>query len=81
MQLVWKDLNKGYDLRNSLKAFKGPVLIAQGRQDPIGEAIPFQIKESLPQAQMVFIEKSGHYPWLEQEEKFYQILHSFLSLK
>jgi pimeloyl-ACP methyl ester carboxylesterase len=42
----------------------------------------YEIKELLPQAQVTFIEKCGHFPWLENEKqvsKFYQVLRSALN--
>ena len=48
-----------------LGQYKGPVCIIQGRQDPIDESTAYEIKQSLPQAEVYFIERSGHLPWLE----------------
>ena len=48
-----------------LTQYKGPVCIIQGRQDPIDESTAYEIKQALPQAEVYFIERSGHLPWLE----------------
>ena len=64
-----------------LKNYTGTVHIIQGRQDPIGESTVYEIKEFLPQSQVTFIEKCGHFPWLENDEqvaKFYKVLRSAL---
>ena len=64
-----------------LKNFKGEVYIIQGRQDPIGESTVYEIKELLPQTQINFIEKCGHFPWLENESQvneFYVLLKKYL---
>jgi proline iminopeptidase len=50
-----------------LQHYKGIVHIIQGRQDPMGEATVFEIRDLLPQSKVHFIEKCGHFPWLEQE--------------
>ncbi len=53
----------------NLKRYKGPLLIMQGRQDPIGESNPYEDKMLMPQAKIVFIEKCGHIPWLEGKQQ------------
>jgi proline iminopeptidase len=61
----------------ALRAFKNPVYIIQGRQDPIGESTVFENKSYLPQAQINFIEMCGHFPWLEGDDaqaKFFTLL-------
>jgi proline iminopeptidase len=73
--LIWK---KKYDLHKSLKTFYKPVLLLCGRQDPIGESTAHQIRETLTQADLTFIEECGHYPWIEQPEKFYEIIIGFI---
>lgn len=65
----------------SLKKFKAPVWIIQGRQDPVGESTVYETKRILPQAKIFFIEKCGHLPWLENDEsagKFYELIKNAL---
>lgn len=67
---------------NLLKKYTGKVHIIHGRQDPIGESTVYEIKELLPKAKIHFIEKCGHFPWLENENQvseFYRVLHDFLN--
>lgn len=67
---------------SNLKKYTGIVHIIQGRQDPIGESTVYEIKELLPQSQITFIEKCGHFPWFENEDQvaeFYKALHSALN--
>jgi len=64
-----------------LRNFSGPVFLVQGRQDPIGESTIYEIKELLPQTQISMIEKCGHLPWLEKEDRqviFYELLEKAL---
>ncbi len=66
------------------KTFEGPVIIIQGRQDPIGESTVYEIIEILPQSRVNFIEKCGHFPWLENDEQrneFYKLLKSAIEIK
>jgi proline iminopeptidase len=67
---------------NNLKTYFGPVSILLGRQDPIGASTVFEIKDLLPQSEIYFVEKCGHFPWLENEktvEEFYKLVYSLLS--
>ena len=70
------------DRVNLLRNYNGIVHIIQGRQDPIGESTVYEIKDLLPQSQIHFIEKCGHFPWLENENQvseFYNQLNSALN--
>jgi proline iminopeptidase len=65
----------------NIRKYKNPVFIIQGRQDPIGEATVYETREALPQTKFTFIEKCGHFPWLEDEKavtEFYHLLNSAL---
>ena len=68
------------DFRRKLKNLKMPMLIIEGRYDRV--AIPrwsLKFKEYAPQAKFVMFEKSGHNPYIEEEEKYFQLLNEFLS--
>ena len=69
--LMWKDLHKNYDLKSGLIEYKGICIILKSRQDIIPEAVAYEIKELLPQAKIITIERSGHYPHLENPGLFY----------
>ena len=77
-QLMYADLFRNYHIKAAMTNFKNPVLIVQGRQDPIDAATAFQTKETLTQAKIEFVEKCGHFPWLEQPEKFFPVVNDFL---
>ena len=65
-----------------IRKYKNPVIIIQGRQDPIGESTVYETRETLPQAKFTFIEECGHFPWLESEKaatEFYRLLKAALS--
>lgn len=65
-----------------LKSIKIPVTLIQGHQDPCGSAMPFLLKESfLPHAKVQMIDRCGHFPWMEQPDLFFSILHSAMKLK
>ena len=77
--ILWYDLIiNEYDLRAEFKEFKSPVLIIQGRQDIVGESTAYQIHNHINNSQLKFIEECGHFPWLEQEEQFFNSINEFL---
>lgn len=71
----------GTERSKLLRHFKGEVCLIQGRQDPVGESTAYEIKNHLPQTSLHFIEKCGHFPWLEKAEQsgqFFELLNSCL---
>ncbi|MEW6737732.1 MAG: alpha/beta hydrolase [Acidobacteriota bacterium] len=77
--LIQDDLTeKKYDLRDLLKDFKEPVLVIQGKNDPIDESTADEISRNMSSSQLVFIEKSGHFPWIDQCQEFYTAVNNFL---
>jgi proline iminopeptidase len=77
--LMWKDLNKNYDLKSRLINYKGQCIIIRSRQDIIPGDAAYQIRELIPQAKIVIIEKSGHYPQWENPKVFYPALKKAFS--
>ncbi|MGE5796658.1 MAG: proline iminopeptidase-family hydrolase [Ignavibacteria bacterium] len=70
------------DFRTKLKDTKIPLLIIEGRYDRV--ALPrfsIKFKDFAPQAEFVMFEKSGHNPYLEEREKYFQLLNKFFSEK
>ncbi len=70
------------DFRTQLKKIKIPLLIIEGRYDRV--ALPrfsIKFKDYAPQAEFVLFEKSGHNPYLEEREKYFQLLNKFFSEK
>lgn len=68
--LMMADIEKGYDLRVGLARVASPVLIIQGRQDPLGDATAEEIHALLSASVIRYINQCGHFPWIEQPEKF-----------
>jgi proline iminopeptidase len=77
-QLIQADLLRNYDVHRQLSHFSRPVLIIHGHQDPMPEGVAFETKATLPNAQLIFLNESGHFPWLEQPDAFYKSLQTFL---
>jgi proline iminopeptidase len=79
-QWIWRDIQKrNLDLTEIESRFKKPVLILHGRQDPVGESVPQTLSRYYKNSKLIFIEKSGHYSWVEQPEKIFSAIENFLS--
>lgn len=75
---IWDDMIK-IELSEISRGYHKPVLVLHGRQDPVGELIPFVVSQTYPNSKLVFIEQAGHLPWLEQPEVFKEAIISFLN--
>ena len=68
------------DLTQGLDRITAKVLITVGRHDYICPlALSEHLHKGIPQSQLAIFEESGHFPWLEEPEKFFAILNGFLS--
>ena len=76
--LMQGDLAKNYHVESGMRSLSCPVLIIQGRQDPMPETVAVEIHGAARNSQLVFVDKCGHFPWIEQPEAFYGAVRSFL---
>jgi proline iminopeptidase len=70
----------GYNLRRRLSELTMPALVVAGAHDwitPSEEAR--ELATGLPNAQLVIFEACGHYPFLEEPERFAAVVEAFLS--
>ncbi|MBN8211121.1 alpha/beta hydrolase [Bacillus sp. NTK071] len=68
-----------YDVTRKLEFISVPTLIICGRYDvqcPLMYSI--EMDEGIPNSKMVVFEKSNHYPFLEEAERFTEVLDLFL---
>jgi proline iminopeptidase len=77
--LLFADLGKHYDLRPGLAKLDRPVLIIQGHQDPIGDKTAEDIHALIARSTLTYINKSGHFPWIEQPDDFRRAIAEFFS--
>lgn len=63
-----------WDLTKKLGAIKRPVYIIQGRQDFLNNGNPEILTFLLKREQLIYIEKCGHFPWIEQPAVFFDLL-------
>jgi len=77
--LMIQDLQKmNYNVKSKIGSFNFPTLVICGRQDPVGLFPSIYLKELNNKFNLVWIEKSGHFTWLEQPGAFYLELFKFL---
>lgn len=65
------------DIRAGLEKVKAPVLVIHGKQDPLETAD--EVHETFPGSRLELLDNAGHFPWLEQPERFYKVLDGFLA--
>lgn len=73
---VWQSLGD-YDLRAQLSELSFPTLVLHGRHDPIPIETARETTELLRGALVVF-EDSGHVPYVEEFDRFVEVLDHFL---
>lgn len=66
-----------FNLTQKLAGFKVPLTIIGGRQDPLS-FVGYEIKLLAPQAHLLWVEKSGHFPMFENPGQFNKLMHSVL---
>ena len=55
-----------------------PVLIVQGHQDPIGQKTAEDIHALIKSSTLRYIERSGHFPWIDDPHAFTRVVRRFL---
>lgn len=70
---------KTFDIGEQAYALDLPVRIIQGRQDPVNGGTQERLNERLKHSRIFYIERAGHFPWLEQPEAFFNALRKSLS--
>jgi proline iminopeptidase len=78
-ELLFTDMAKHYDLRPGLTQLNRPVLIIQGHQDPVGDKTAEDIHGVIKGSVLAYINKSGHFPWIEQPDDFRKAIAEFFA--
>jgi proline iminopeptidase len=71
----------GYDLRPRLKNFNHPVLVLNGRQDPMDPRMAYETSAAFSHSTLLFVDRAGHFPWFDQPKEFDKDLGDFLNPK
>lgn len=62
----------------ALKKRDIPALILHGRQDPMPESVALENQRLLRASRLVWLDRCGHWPWLEQPEALEKAMLAFL---
>ena len=62
----------------ALKKVDIPALIIHGRQDPMPESVALENQKLLRGSRLVWLDRCGHWPWIEQPEALEKALFEFL---
>ena len=67
-----------YDLGEGLGALDAPVLIVQGKHDPIGAETARETADLFSGSEVHFLDDAAHEPYVEQPGAFFEIVEPFL---
>ena len=76
--MMQADLANNYHVQSGMRSVFRPLLIIQGRQDPMPETVAIEIREAARNSQLLFVDECGHFPWIEQPKVFYSAVRTFL---
>ncbi|RZT15505.1 alpha/beta fold hydrolase [Fictibacillus sp. BK138] len=78
-QILGKDIQENYDLRNQLESVSHiPILVAQGSHDIITpELIQQLLIRDIPHAELVVIQECGHWTVVEKPQEMIQLAKEF----
>lgn len=68
-----------YDVRDAMRSFTAPTLVVQGRQDPLGDGLAVELASVVPNATLTFVNRAGHFSWLEQPDPVFAPIRAFLA--
>lgn len=67
------------DLWREAATIKVPTLIVQGAEDAMPMAMPRELAETIPGAQLRVIEGAGHFPYIEKPAETFAAINNFLA--
>lgn len=68
-----------FDFWSEVASIEAPTLIVHGAADPSPLEVPTALREAIPGAELVVLEDSGHFPFLEEPQAFREAVGSFLA--
>ncbi len=67
-----------FNLYSDLKRITCPTLIIYGSEEPAASLHAEKMTDSFPNGQLSIIQKSGHFPFVENQKQFFADIRSFL---
>jgi len=81
-RMVWSNLiAMEFDCKEDLIEFKQPTLIIQGKNDIIDEKLALRADSVFQNSDLVLLDHCGHYGWLDQEDRYWTVIDTFLREK
>lgn len=68
-----------WDERDRLSSLDVAMLVVHGTEDLIPEACARDMAATVPDARLMTVDGSGHFPWLERPDVFFPAMERFLS--
>jgi proline iminopeptidase len=68
-----------WDWRPLMASVKAPTLVVHGERDPIPMAAAREWAAAIPNARLLVIPGSGHFPYIEQPQSFFRAAEQFLA--
>jgi proline iminopeptidase len=56
-----------------------PTLVVHGAEDLVPLDMPRELAQKIPGAQLVIIERAGHFPYIEKPAETFAAINQFLS--
>lgn len=79
---VVKGTMKSFDPRRKLRSVKVPMLVCVGRYDRVATPkVAYELSRLYPHAILKVFEKSGHRPWVEETDSYFETVEAFLEGK
>jgi proline-specific peptidase len=69
---------KGWDVIDRLPEIRAPTLITSGRYDECTPALVEPLHDGIADSEWVLFEDSAHMPYLEETERYLQVVAEFL---
>jgi proline iminopeptidase len=78
-QAIGADLER-FDLNPELRKFNFPTLVITGRYDMnVAPIVAWEIHRAIPASKFVVFERSGHFPFYEEPERFQTVIEDFFA--
>jgi proline iminopeptidase len=78
---LMKDPAQSRNLYDDLRSIKSKVLIIEGKADIIPQKATQRLHANLPNSASALMDKSGHFPFIEQREEYNKLLAGFFEVK
>lgn len=77
--LVMGRLGPNFDLWPEVATIRVPTLVVHGAEDLVPLDMPRELAQKIPGAQLVIIERAGHFPYIEKPAETFAAINQFLS--